>query len=211
MSSSSLKITKNCWVVEDEIKNLQLMKPAEPTWNRLYVFPVQTVILSITLSGRLVILTLSFTNEAEGEIVCWFYLPSPCLGGIIQISIFTFLVLFPLSLPWLSCFRNNFTLSKKMLKPFAPPPPSSFGVLPACTVSLSDPLPAVFISLSHKESMWKRRQNSDWCDLEGPLWWIRLPAATSTTRMGKSRKSWLASGESLFRLLTFVEKVTKVI
>ena len=27
-----------------------------------------------------------------------------------------------------------------MLKPFAPPPPSSFGVLPACTVSLSDPL-----------------------------------------------------------------------
>ena len=106
------------------------------------------------------------------------------------------LVLSPLSLPWFSCFRNNFTLSKKMLKPFAPPPPSSFGVLPACTVSLSDPLSAVFIS--HKESMWKRRQNSDWCDLEGPLWWIRLPAATSTTRMGKSRKSWLASGESLF-------------
>ena len=121
----------------------------------------------------------------------WSYLPSPCLGWV---------------------FSEIILHSQKiMLKPFAPPPPSSFGVLPACTVSLSDPLSAVFISLSHKESMWKRRQNSNWCDLEGPLWWIRLPAATSTTRMGKSRKSWLASGESLFRLLIFVGKVTKVI
>ena len=100
---------------------------------------------------RRVILTLSFTNEAEGEIVCWFYLPSPCLGWVVSEIILH--------------------SQKIMLKPFAPPPPSSFGVLPACTVSLSDPLSAVFISLSHKESMWKRRQNSDWCDLEGPLSW----------------------------------------
>ena len=95
-----------------------------------------------------------------------------------------------------------------MLKPFAPPPPSSFGVLPACTVSLSDPL--FLFPFLIKNPCGREGKTQTGVTSRGLFGGVGT-AATSTTRMGKSRKSWLASGESLFRLLTFVEKVTKVI
>ena len=63
--SLHFKITKDCWVVEDEVKNLQFVEPTEPTYGRIMVMFFELWVIP--------------TNQAEGEVMRWFYLSSPRL------------------------------------------------------------------------------------------------------------------------------------
>ena len=104
------------------------------------------------------------------------------------------LVLSPLSSPWfyllkLLLFRTKL-ISFKMATPFFLPPPSSFGVPPGCTVSLSSPsLVLTFISVSLPSPSSRYISSSYRCCSKQVL-----PSANSTQVTSRGLFSWLRTG-----------------
>ena len=116
--SFHFKITKDCWVIEDEVKNLKFVKPTEPACNRIIV----------------IFEKLNFNFKKSVKEIPMRLKVKSCVGSI---SPLLALIKF---LKSLNFKRNDFTFSKEFIrKPFARPPPSSFEAPPACTVSLSAP------------------------------------------------------------------------
>ena len=77
-----MKITKNRGVVEDEVENLQLMEPAEPALKRAISKIKKDGIFSDNEMITPNICKVIITDEREGEVMGWFYLPSPRLDWI---------------------------------------------------------------------------------------------------------------------------------
>ena len=70
--SFHFKITKDCWVIEDEVKNLKFVKTAEPACNRI-------IVIFEKLNFNFKKVNKKNTDETEGEVMRWFYFSSPRL------------------------------------------------------------------------------------------------------------------------------------